>query len=73
MTQKERIYHYLKDGGVLNRLNAWEELGILEAPARISELRSEGVPIETKRIKVHNRYNESVIIAEWSICDRGDS
>ena len=67
MTQRDRIYDYLNNGGTLNRLNAWEMLGILEAPARIAELRKSGVPIKTKRIKVTNRYNELVTIAEWSI------
>jgi len=38
MKQQERILSYLQEGNVLTRLNAWSELGILEAPARISEL-----------------------------------
>ena len=47
MTQKDRILDYLKSGQTLTRLNSWEELGILEAPARISELRAEGHEIVT--------------------------
>jgi hypothetical protein len=65
MGQKQRVIDYLKSGKVLNRLNAWGELGILEAPARISELRSEGHEIETRRRQVTNRYGEKVSIAEW--------
>lgn len=65
MGQKQRVIDYLKSGKVLNRLNAWAELGILEAPARISELRSDGYEIETKRRQVMNRYGEKVSIAEW--------
>lgn len=64
-TQQERIRAYLDSGKVLTRLNAWSELGILEAPARISELRSTNYPIVTKMINVTNRYGELVRVAEW--------
>ena len=64
--QKDRILDYLRTGRTLTRLNSWEELGILEAPARISELRQEGFDIKTKMIRVTNRYGEAVRIAVWS-------
>jgi len=49
----------------LTRLNSWDDLGILEAPARVSELRAKGHPIETKLRQVVNRYGDKVTIAEW--------
>lgn len=64
-TQKDRIKAYLDSGKVLTRLNAWDELGILEAPARISELRATGYLISTTMITVKNRYGEDVKVAEW--------
>ncbi len=67
MNQRERIVDYLESGQVLTRLNAWDELGILEAPARISELRSEGHQIITTMIDVKHRYGEPVRVAEWRI------
>lgn len=67
MTQKDRILDYLKSGQTLTRLNSWEELGILEAPARISELRAEGHEIVTETKSVRNRYGENVRIAIWSM------
>jgi len=67
MTQQERILEYLQEGKVLSRLNAWDNLGILEAPARISELRSKGYGIQTRFRTVLNRYGEQVRIAEWSL------
>jgi biotin operon repressor len=67
MTQKDRILHYLQSGQRLNRLVSWSRLGVLEAPARISELRADGYPIKTQMKTVHNRYGEKVSIAEWSI------
>jgi len=65
MSQKDRVLEYLKQGKVLNRLNAWDELGVIETPARISELRHEGHEIQTAMKPVINRYGESVRIAEW--------
>ncbi len=66
-TQKERILDYLKSGKVLTRLNSWEELGVLEAPARISELRQDGWAISTEMVSVKNRYFEDCRIAKWSL------
>ena len=65
MTQSQRILDHLKSGRTLTRLNSWDDLGILEAPARVSELRAKGHPIETKLRQVVNRYGDKVTIAEW--------
>lgn len=67
MGQKQRILEFLESGKVLTRLNSWSELGVIEAPARISELREEGHPIKTNMITVKNRFGESVRVAEWSL------
>lgn len=64
-TQRERLIAFFDSGKTLTRLTAWSELGILEAPARISELRSTNYPIVTKMISVENRYGEIVRVAEW--------
>ena len=65
MSQKKRILSHLESGKTLTRLSAWDELGVIEAPARISELRGEGHKIFSERKTVLNRYGESVQIAEW--------
>jgi hypothetical protein len=67
MSQQDRILNYLKDGRTLTRLNSWTELGILEAPARISELRAKGHQIRTEMIPVRNRFDEVVKIAQWTL------
>ena len=67
MTQQDRILEYLKEGKTLTRLNAWDNLGILEAPARISELRNKGHNIQTGFKTILNRYGEKVKIAEWRL------
>jgi len=65
MSQKKRILNYLKSGKVLTRLNAWHEIGCIETPARISELRLDGHNITTTMKSVVNRYGENVRVAEW--------
>ncbi len=67
MSQQKRILDYLKQGNELTRLNCWEQLGILEAPARISELRAEGHNIHTEMITIRNKYGEKVRIAKWTL------
>lgn len=67
MSQKDRVLQYLKQGKVLTRLNAWDELGVIETPARIHELRADGHDIQSTRKQVLNRYGETVNIAEWFI------
>lgn len=64
-SQRERLIAFFDSGKTLTRLTAWDELGILECPARLSELRAQGYPIVTKMITVKNRYGESVRVAEW--------
>jgi hypothetical protein len=65
MSQKKRILSHLNSGKRLTRLSAWHELGVIECPARISELRAEGYTIFSERKTVLNRFGESVRIAEW--------
>lgn len=65
MNQKQRILKFLSEGRKLTRLNSWERLGILEAPARISELKKEGHEIKKRNRKVVNSYGEERTIAEW--------
>ena len=66
-TQAERVLAYLEQGLTINRLQGWDYLGVLELPARITELRQKGYPIETKMISVTNRFGEAVRVAEWSL------
>ena len=67
LTQKDRILQYLRTGQSLTRLAAWDALGVLEAPARVSELRRDGHSIITTMITVTNRFGEKVKIARWAI------
>lgn len=66
-TQKERLLDYLKTGADISRLEGWDRLGIIELPARVSELRQEGHEIQTVMEEVTNRYGEKVRVARWNL------
>ena len=66
-SQRERLLSHLQSGESLMRVEAWSRLGILEAPARISELRSMGHDITTEMMTVKNRFGENVRIASWTM------
>ena len=66
-SQKNRLLRYLESGKSITRLTAWSQLGIIECPARISELRAEGYEIFTELVIVKNRFKEPVRIAKWSM------
>lgn len=62
LTQKQRILIRLQAGDVLTRRYMIDEMGILEGPARICELRKEGHLIDTETVKVGKAR-----IAKWSL------
>lgn len=66
-SQFDRVLSHLEDGKTLTRLEAWQELGIMNPTARICELRIAGYPVKTTTIKVKNRWNETCNIAQWSL------
>ena len=65
--QHQRVLDYLQNGLTINRLQGWDYLGILELPARITELRQKGYEIKTRMITVKNRFGDNVRVAEWSL------
>lgn len=65
MSQKQRILDYLRSGKTLTRFNAWEALGVFEAPARICELRKAGHTIHSRKHSIINRFGERVTVGEW--------
>jgi hypothetical protein len=66
-TQYNRVKQHLESGKTLTRLEALNDLGILNPTARISELRADGIPVETRMVGVYNRWDAKVKVAQWYI------
>ena len=67
-TQKDRVLRYMRDFGTITQGQAYEDIGVGRLSARICELRHNGYKIKTVMINRKNRYNETVSIAQYSIC-----
>lgn len=67
MTQKERVYKYMKDFGSITQAEAFNILGVYRLAARISDLRRDGVTIRSQKKCWKNRYGETVYFAEYSL------
>jgi|DEB0MinimDraft_6_1074348.scaffolds.fasta_scaffold179987_2 hypothetical protein len=64
-TQKNRLREFLDSGRSVTRLSAFNELGIVELSARICNLEREGYSVSKERIKVVNRFNETVTVMKY--------
>lgn len=66
-SQYDLIKDHLESGKTLTRLEALSDLGIMNPTARISELRADGIPVETRMVGVYNRWDTKVKVAQWFI------
>lgn len=67
MTQKERVYNYMKDFGSITQAQAFNDLGVFRLAARISDLRRDRVAIRSQQKAGKNRYGETVYFSEYSL------
>ena len=66
-SQYDLIKDHLESGKTLTRLEALTEMGILNPTAVISTLRQSGIPIETRMIRVRNRWDAVCKVGQWYI------
>ena len=66
-TQAGRLLAHLQAGKTITRLQSFIELGIVELSSRCIDIEREGYKIDRKRVKVQNRFNETVGVTEYSI------
>ncbi len=64
-TQSARILQYMKDFGSITQYQAMEDLGVMRLASRVSELRKNGVDIQSDFVTVRNRYNEKCQIKRY--------
>lgn len=60
MTQRERIYNFMKDFGSITAYDAFFDLGVSRLSARIKEMSDSGIMIGRKTETSKNRYGEKV-------------
>ena len=63
--QCERVIDYLREHRTITSREAMEYLGIERLSARVSELRSRGVPIRSRTIKKKNMFGEDCRISQY--------
>jgi hypothetical protein len=69
MTQCERVIQYMREYGSINAIEALRDLGCMRLASRISDLRRQGYPIESKTETVKNRYGEKCYIKRYMVRD----
>ena len=66
-TQAKRVLDYIKTFGSITQLEALRDLGVMRLASRISDLKSQGYPIDSKLETVKNRYDENVHIKRYML------
>lgn len=66
-TQAQRVLDYIKTFGSITQLEALRDLGVMRLASRISDLKSQGYPIDSKLETVKNRYDENVHIKRYML------
>lgn len=65
LTQAERVMRYMENHGSITQIEALSELGVMRLASRISDLRKQGENIDSKMIKVKNRYGETCSVKSY--------
>ena len=66
-SQNKRLAKYLRDGGKVNPLMAWQNLGIYRLSARIFDIKELGLNVQSRFIEVLNRFGETTKVKEYWI------
>ena len=72
VNQKARVLAWLREFGSITRAEAFTELGIVELPARITELKQDGFNIATVWESGKNRFGEPIRWARWFLLEEKD-
>jgi len=65
MSQKLRVHNHLKAGNTLTSADAYEKLGIVSFPKRISEVKQMGVKIKDCWKRVKTRFGDYTRVKEY--------
>lgn len=65
--QRTRVLNYMREFGSITSKDAFVDLGIMDLPKRISELRQSGVEIDGTSESAKNRYGANVTYMRYSL------
>ena len=65
--QCEQVLDYMNRFGSINPLQALQDIGCFRLASRISDLKKEGYPIESKRVNYETRLGEAKFFHEYRI------
>ena len=66
-SQDMKVKEWLEMGNKLTSLDALEFWGVGRLAARVHSLRKEGMPIQSKKITVRNRFGQECIVSQYSV------
>ena len=66
-TQEERVLTWIKSKGEITSVTAYTELGIIQLPKRIWNLKRMGYKIKTEWREGKNRYGDKVRFCAYSL------
>lgn len=61
MTQKEAVLAYMRDNGAITSRDAFFELGVSRLAAVISQIKKDGIEVESENKRVKTRYGETIV------------
>lgn len=67
VTQSQRVLDYIEEFGSITQLEALRDLGVMRLASRISDLRRQGVRIESTVETVKNRFDEKTYIKRYRL------
>jgi hypothetical protein len=60
MTQADRVLEYIQEHGEITSMRAVQDLGVVQLPRRIHDLKKRGIPVTREDVTSTNRYGERV-------------
>ena len=65
--QTQRVLTYMEEHGSISPLEAIRDIGCLRLASRISDLRRQGVKIESETVTVMNRFGDKTYIKRYRL------
>lgn len=67
MNQTDRVLSYMEEFGSITQLEALQDLGIMRLASRISDLKRQGIHVDSRMETVRNRYGEKCSVKRYSL------